>query len=162
MTDFRALCAELLFVFDNYDEESSLGGIIDDMKANKNDLFARARAALAQPEGQGPSETAWALAQLLDGVQRHDLPNMTGLSDLDCDRIWAARWGRPTAQPIPVSERYEFSVYDEEDREQAGGDASTLEDAMREGSHYLAQYQQNGPHRLELRRASVLPLPQSE
>jgi hypothetical protein len=44
-----------------------------------------------QPEPQGPSETAWALAQLLDGVQRHDLPNMTGLSDSDCDRIWAAR-----------------------------------------------------------------------
>ena len=46
---------------------------------------------LAQPESQGPNETAWALAQLLDGVQRHDLPNMTGLSDSDCDRIWAAR-----------------------------------------------------------------------
>lgn len=105
MTDFRALCAELLFVFDNNDEESNLGGIIDDMKANKNDLFARARAALAQPEAKGPSETAWALAQLLDGIQRHDLPNMTGPSDLDCDRIWAARWGRPIPQPIPVSER---------------------------------------------------------
>ena len=49
------------------------------------------KAPLVEPVPQGPSETAWALAQLLDGVQRHDLPNMTGLSDSDCDRIWAAR-----------------------------------------------------------------------
>ena len=55
----------------------------------------------AQPEPQGPSETAWALAQLLDGVQRHDLPNMTGLSDSDCDRIWAAR---PAIEPVPKRE----------------------------------------------------------
>jgi hypothetical protein len=46
--------------------------------------------------GEGPSETAWALSQLLVGVQRHDLPNMIGLSDSDCDLIWAARWGHPT------------------------------------------------------------------
>jgi hypothetical protein len=64
----------------------------------RDDVLSFARAVLArwgrpaiEPKPQGPSETAWALAQLLDGVQRHDLPNMTGLSDSDCDRIWAAR-----------------------------------------------------------------------
>lgn len=36
------------------------------------------------------TEIEWALVQLLDGVQRHDLPNMTGLTDNECDRIWAA------------------------------------------------------------------------
>ena len=47
-TDYRALCAELLAVFDSYDDESSLVGIFDDMKANKNDLLDRARLALAR------------------------------------------------------------------------------------------------------------------
>ena len=49
MADYRALCAELLTVFDSYDDESNLAGIFDDMKANKNDLLDRARAALAEP-----------------------------------------------------------------------------------------------------------------
>jgi hypothetical protein len=53
MTNYKALCAELLAVFDNYDDESNLVGIFDDMKANKIDLLDRARAALAeQPVGQ--------------------------------------------------------------------------------------------------------------
>lgn len=56
MTDFRALCAELLAVFDSYDDESNLVGIFDDMKANKNDLLDRARAALAaEPEPKRPT-----------------------------------------------------------------------------------------------------------
>lgn len=46
MTDYKALCAELLAVFDNYDDESNLVGIFDDMKANKIDLLDRARLAL--------------------------------------------------------------------------------------------------------------------
>ena len=49
--DYRAMCAELLAVFDSYDDESNLVGIFDDMKANKNDLLDRARALLAAPEG---------------------------------------------------------------------------------------------------------------
>jgi len=72
-----------------------------------------ARWQHAQPEPQGPSETAWALAQLLDGVQRHDLPNMTGLSDSDCDRIWAAR---PAIEPVPKREdvHYAWELHDAE------------------------------------------------
>jgi hypothetical protein len=66
-------------------------------------------ARWGRPAASAPSEAAWALAQLLDGVQRHDLHSMTGLSDRDCDRIWAARSDNPTTapapKPIPVSER---------------------------------------------------------
>jgi hypothetical protein len=47
---FRSLCAELLGVFDGYDDESNLAGIISDLKANKNDLIDRARTELAKPE----------------------------------------------------------------------------------------------------------------
>ncbi len=85
MTDFRALCARMADELDHYRQ------LLMDDRRETHALAAEARALLAQPEPQGPSETAWALAQLLDGVQRHDLPNMTGLSDSDCDRIWAAR-----------------------------------------------------------------------
>ena len=50
---------------------------------------------------------------------------------------------------------------------QAGGSAPTYAQALSEGQHYLAQYQQDGPHTLELRRVEVLnpddlPLPTVE
>jgi hypothetical protein len=55
-----------------------------------------------------------------------------------------------------LADRYEFSVIDSEDCEQAGGSAPTLDDAIREGRNYLRQYSQDGPHKLELRRVLVL------
>lgn len=76
-----------------------------------------------------------------------------------------ARWGRPAIEPVPVaerllgsaSERFEFSVFDSEYEEQAGGTAPTYSQALSEGLHYLAVYAQDGPHSLELRRVEVLP-----
>jgi hypothetical protein len=61
----------------------------------------------------------------------------------------------PPAQGV-LNDRYEFSVIDSEDCEQAGGSAPTLDDAIREGRNYLSQYNQDGPHKLELRRVLVL------
>jgi hypothetical protein len=58
---------------------------------------------------------------------------------------------------VGVSEdRYEFSVVDSDGCEMAGGSAPTLDDAIREGRNYLRQYNQDGPHKLELRRVLVL------
>jgi hypothetical protein len=54
------------------------------------------------------------------------------------------------------ADRYEFSVFDSEDCEVAGGIAATLDDAIREGRNYLRQYNQDGPHKLELRRVLVV------
>ena len=51
---------------------------------------------------------------------------------------------------------YEFSVFDSDDQEMAGGDAATLSEVVAEGRHYLRQYNQDGPHKLELRRVLVL------
>jgi len=64
----------------------------------------------------------------------------------------------PVASPAQgvLDDRYEFSVIDSEDCEQAGGSALTLNDAIREGRNYLRQCNQDGPHRLELRRVLVL------
>jgi hypothetical protein len=47
MTDFRALCAELHAAFNTY--------AVDEAHHN---LLERARAALAQPEPQGPTDEA--------------------------------------------------------------------------------------------------------
>lgn len=52
--DFRSLCAELYAIFEKYDDESSLAGIRDDLKANGSDILDRARAALAMPKSQVP------------------------------------------------------------------------------------------------------------
>ena len=79
------------------------------------------------------------------------------------------------AAPVPMAERlpaashvyFEFVISDADDCTQAGGIAPTYAQALSEGQHYLAQYQQDGPHTLELRRVEVLPpgalpLPQGE
>jgi hypothetical protein len=72
-----------------------------------------------------------------------------------------ARWGRPAPppalQPVPADTRYEFSVMNGDYVEQACGSAPTLNQARDEGLRYLAQYSQDGPHTLELRRVEVLP-----
>ena len=74
-------------------------------------------------------------------------------------------WIVPTVEQTtpPASEgqgvavdRYEFSVFDSDDQEMAGGDAATLSEVVAEGRHYLRQYNQDGPHKLELRRVLVL------
>ena len=63
--------------------------------------------------------------------------------------------------PVPAATEttYEFCVYDENYIDQAGGTAPTYAQALSEGQHYLAQYLQDGPHTLELRRIELLPLP---
>ena len=68
----------------------------------------------------------------------------------------------PTPVPAATETRYEFCVYDENYIDQAGGTAPTYAQALSEGRHYLAQYQQDGPHTLELRRIERLPLPAAE
>jgi hypothetical protein len=72
-----------------------------------------------------------------------------------------ARARAALAEPEPpatgeVDTRYEFSVLDADCVEQAGGSAPSLTQALDEGRHYLASYEQDGPHTLELRRVEVL------
>lgn len=59
-------------------------------------------------------------------------------------------------EPKPASESFEFSVFDSEHEEQAGGTAPTYSQALSEGQHYLAMYSQDGRHYLELRRVETL------
>jgi hypothetical protein len=122
-------------------------------------------AALAQPEPVGPTEHD--IAELAEDIEWKQLPQDEATRPsflLEFARAVLARWGRPTIKPVPASERlpgcvrerFEFSVFDSEYEEQAGGIAPTYAQALSEGQHYLAMYSQDGPHSLELRRVEVL------
>ena len=98
-TDYRALCAELV---DSLHKHTSM------WEGHESELVARARALLAQPVAEGPTD------EELDVIERQcwiptDVCNDAGCEYLLDHRRFAraalARWGRPTPQPVAVSER---------------------------------------------------------
>jgi hypothetical protein len=90
-TDFRALCAELLQPLAEYDGANPYH--------EHRALITHARAALAEPVGEGPSESD--VAELF---YRHmGEGSEVGFENAIAEAL--ARWGRSTPQPIPVSER---------------------------------------------------------
>jgi hypothetical protein len=164
MTDtFRVLCAELADALDAW----QLGGGPPEDTADA-DLIARARTALAQPEPEGVGDEE--LLRTYGKAKREhcydgpidDWPRRAeraatvhGLrAVIAADRT---RYARPTAESVPMAERFEFSVFNTEYEEQAGGTAPTYAEALSYGQHYLSQYSQDGPHSLEIRRVEVLP-----
>jgi hypothetical protein len=93
MTDFRALCARMADELDHYRQL-----LMDDRRAT-HALAAEARAALAQPEPQGPSDE-----ELRELRRFHQWPIGEFLL-FTISRAALARWGRPAIEPVPVSER---------------------------------------------------------
>jgi hypothetical protein len=92
MTDFRALCAELLDALENaigviYCE----GGTKHISTADA--VITKADAALAQPEPQGP--TVMQILALSDEIEAEEL------GTIDLVRRALARWGRPAIEPLP-------------------------------------------------------------
>ena len=111
MTDYKQLCAELV---DELEGWVAYGDEIDIINAHV--LIDRARAALAQPEPEGPTDEEL-LEALKAGVAsfppRH--PEALNLSAVEYEveleirkaRAVLARWGNCSApQPIPVSKRW--------------------------------------------------------
>ena len=92
MTDYRALCAELL----TWAERTSAHYVAPP------DVILRARAALAQPVPEGPTDE-----ELYQFWLNHDLwDDDIGPGDVAAiARAALARWGRPAVEPVPVSER---------------------------------------------------------
>ena len=96
MTDFRALCARMADELDHYRQL-----LMDDRRAT-HALAAEARAALAQPEPQGPTDEelnnlankAWIS---VDVLKEYDLIE----NAFDCcgfARAVLARWGRAASE----------------------------------------------------------------
>jgi hypothetical protein len=91
-TDYRALCSQLA---DELHKHTSL------YDGHESELVARARAALAQLEPEGPTDAE--LHQLwLDLYAFHDGPTSGDVAEIA--RAVLARWGRPAITPIPVSD----------------------------------------------------------
>jgi len=107
MTDFRALCARMADELDHYRQ------LLMDDRRETHALAAEARAALAQPEPQGPTDEEptdqeieeWADAAAEVPLEEMD-PEVHGWrrcfkSDEFSETIRAAlrRWGRPAIEP---------------------------------------------------------------
>jgi hypothetical protein len=105
MTDFRALCAELIAGIDEF-------ATVCDTGEPFYQLIDRARLELDKPDGEGPDHASliafaygrepWATWLKIGGCLESA---HCELSDLMADVL--ARWGRPAPapKPIPVSER---------------------------------------------------------
>ena len=83
--DYRALCAELA---EALHEHTCL------YEGHESELVARARALLAEPEPEGPTDEELRGVFVTNGAWPGGL---RAVADLAADR---ARWGRPTPQPV--------------------------------------------------------------
>ena len=84
MTNFRALCAELIEIIEDHcnPDEYALPDVVN--------VLNRARALLAQPEPQGPTEM-----EIIAFWSEHCA------GDGDAGILRLARWGRPAIEPVP-------------------------------------------------------------
>jgi hypothetical protein len=124
MTDFRALCTELLSAMDtlykqsvttSYSQTIEINGIRHAIPIGKDilaqdavyaDLLDRTRAALAQPEPQGPTnEELKQMFHANDTLSKHceagtdwSEPLMMKYEFPAVARAVLARWGRPTSE----------------------------------------------------------------
>ena len=100
---YRAMCAELLRSLENYPVQPS----------RDRDLCVRARALLDQPVAEGPKPVVdySRVPEIATEAQiRSAAQYLVKKRNCDGDLISAieyaiARWGRPTLQPVAVSER---------------------------------------------------------
>ena len=121
MTDtFRALCAELVDAADllcgsGYSPGQPSTRLILTVHVEAlEELAARARAELAQPEPQGPTDAASRIAHYLEqrrlirGLEPEvintlhagtDEPRQAALTVSDLEAL--TRWGRPAIEPVP-------------------------------------------------------------
>ena len=90
-TDYRAMCAELIELCTPVDSIPQLAERLQKLNA----LADRARALLAQPEPEGPSDDE--LDELFTEIDQSG----EALSWRLYARAALARWGRPAAAPVP-------------------------------------------------------------
>ena len=99
--DYRVLCAELVELSAPVDSISQLTERLQRLNA----LADRARALLAEPVAEGPTDE-----DLVEALRRLLIwpPRSTEAAceqDYTFARAVLAKWGRPAPQPVPVSER---------------------------------------------------------
>ena len=101
--DFRALCAELVEL------DQAEPGDYANWRQNWNAAIARARALLAQPEPQGPTDEELDEFAIYWWGSETDESLVSDMIEFGSMAAYAravlARWGRPAIEPVPVSER---------------------------------------------------------
>ena len=141
-TDYRELCAELVEAYAWCIEEYMTA------PAEEDTLIKRARALLAQPVAAGPTdEELWALGS--DDFRANYYPT----DAIAFARAVLARWGRPTPQPVAVSER----LPGPEDCIFPTGECWWF-DPHADGAWYVDTFQGNYTHWLP---ANALPTPEA-
>jgi len=95
--DWRALCAELLQELCCHYRSWEL------KEGHCSDAVTRARAALAQPEPQGPTDEE--LDELWSRVINLKIKSNEIGPRFPFARAVLQRWGRPAFEPVPVAER---------------------------------------------------------
>lgn len=134
--DFRAMCVELV---DALDSGIPAGRI------RMSPLADRARTLLAQPEAEGPSKE-----ELREMLNENDWNYISSETFEDIARTVLAQWGRPTPQPVAVSERLPSAAdCDVEDN-------CWWFDPHADGAWYVDTFQSCYTHWLP---SSALPLP---
>jgi hypothetical protein len=91
MTDFRALCARMADELDHYRQ------LLMDDRRETHALATEARAALAQPEPQGPTQVE-AVALYSEVMAVHDCQTLGEMAE-HFARAVLARFGRPAIEP---------------------------------------------------------------
>ena len=94
---YRAICAELV---EKLHEHTCL------YEGHESELVTRARALLAQPEPEGPTD-AELIGPVMWMLDDHVYDNDRGEIAQSLRRL-IARWGHPTPQPVAVSERLDW------------------------------------------------------
>ncbi len=172
-TDYRAMCAELVDDLSAWMEYGNAPINLPLEEACTYRLLKRARALLAQPVAEGPTDEE--VMELMPQQLRDDLshaaralagfdnPKVAGAMRIilnrhavDHARAVLARWGHPTPQLEGGDIHYAWELHDAEGEWQAGGSAITLESVRREGSYYLQTYSHDGPHTLIIQRVSTI------
>lgn len=87
VTDWRALCARMADELDHYRQ------LLTDDRGERHALATEARAALAEPQGEG-APTVMQIIELAEEIEA------AGLGQVDLVRAALARWGRPAAPPL--------------------------------------------------------------
>ena len=142
---FRAMCEELieeLEVWIGYGDEADC--------ADAHAVVDRARALLAEPEPEGPTDeelnTFWNCSGIADEYGNH-----TG-NIFEFARAVLAKWGRPTPQPVVVSERLPSAADCD-----AEGNCWWF-DPHADGAWYVDTFQSNYTHWLS---TNALPNPEA-
>ena len=145
---YRAMIARMADELDHYRQ------LLMDDRREAHALATEARALLAQPVAEGPTDEE--LDELYFDIDAGHVASWRHFA-----RAVLAKWGNSQGildslpQPVWAEIHYAWELEDADGEWQAGGSANSLDDVQREGDRYLQTYAQDGAHKLIIQRHCV-------